>query len=116
MKRIKRAPNPARNSGYSGNEVGPAIKAMAQTPIGAATYVALRVIWNKSEADRDKIVATVRRKGLKFGTARDNHAFTFQTETDALNFETELARLTGKKASVYRSLLTDSDMILVSCP
>lgn len=103
MKHAKRAPNPARQSGYAGSEVKDALKSMGQSPIGKATKITLRVIWNESEADRDKIVDEIRAAGVNCGNAGDNHAFTFDTDLDASRFKSMVARFTNQKASILAS-------------
>ena len=102
MKRIKRAPNPARRSGYSGSDVGPALKSIGQSPIGKPTKITLQVIWNESEANRHKVVEVIRAKGLNFGSAADDHAFTFDSESDATEFEKLVAKRTDQKAAIHR--------------
>ncbi len=102
MKRVKKTPNVARMSGYRPSEVGPAIKSMGQTPIiSSPTKITLQVIWNDAEADRYKVVEDIRATQLKFSTAGDNHTFTFETNSDASEFESMVGRLTNLKASVY---------------
>jgi hypothetical protein len=103
MNRAKKAPNPARRSGFGGSEVGPALKSIGQAPIGTPTKITLQVIWNDSEADRHTIVESIRAAGLKFGIAGDNHAFTFDTAAEASKFKSKVAEITKQKASIYQS-------------
>lgn len=102
MKHAKRAPIPARQSGFRSQEVGPALKSMAQMRTGKRMKITLQVIWNDSEASRHKIIEDIRTKGLKFGVANDDRAFTFDVDSDASEFESLVGQLTNQKASVHR--------------
>jgi hypothetical protein len=100
VKRAKRAPNPARQSGFGPSEIGSTLREMGQTPTGTSRKLLLKVIWNEYEVERDKIVEKIRTE-IEFGTAFDNHSFTFDYEPSASKFESMVEQLTKNMASVH---------------